>query len=112
MKKILMAILIAGTLTSLLAEDLVGAAAEVLKAKIEADKEVAISNKATVKVSNSVLIAKSKMGNDNVVVGNNGGIVAVGEQVEIDNSVISAESDMGDDNVIVGNNGGIVLGAN
>jgi len=111
MEKILTALLVVGTLTSISAEDLIGATADVLKAKIEADKEVAISNKASVKVSNSVLIAKSKMGNDNVIIGNNGGIVAVGGQVEIDNSVISAESEMGNDNVVVGNNGGIVLGA-
>jgi len=111
MKKIILALLVAGTMTSVFAEDLVGAVKDVLKAKIEADKEVAINNKATVEVSNSTLKTKSKMGNDNVVVGNNGGIVAVGGRVEIDNSDISAESDMGNNNVVVGNNGGVVLGA-
>ena len=111
MRKVLLALSIMGLLTSLSAEDLVGAAASVLKAKIEADKEVAIHNKATVEVSNSALIAKSKMGSNNKVIGNNGGIVAVGGKVTIDNSLIKAKSEMGNDNVVVGNNGGVVLGA-
>lgn len=111
MKKLIIGTCIALTMTNIYAEDMVGAVAGVLKAKIEADKEVAISKKQKVTVDNSVIIAKSKMGKDNIAVGNIGGVVAIGEEVEITNSRIEATSEMDEGNIVVGNVGGVVLGA-
>jgi len=109
MKKIVLAGITLGLMTTLYAQDFVEAAENVLKAKIEADKEVAIANKASVEVNNSTLMTTTEMGSENVVVGNTG-IVAVGEQVTIENSDIITETKMDNENVVVGNTG-VVLGA-
>ena len=111
MKKLLLSTCILVAFTNSYATDFVGAAADVLKAKIEADRDVAMGKKQIVKVENSTISGTSIMGKDNVVVGNNGGVVAIGEEVEISNSTISGTAIMGDNNVVIGNNGGVVLGA-
>lgn len=111
MKKVLIIISLIGLFTSAVAQDLVGAMSDVLKEKIKADAEVAKANKAKVTVENSVIEASSKMGNDNIAVGNIGGVVAVGEEVTIEGTTIKASSDMGNGNVAIGNVGGVVLGA-
>ena len=109
MKKIILSTSLLFAFTSLSAEGIADQIADVLKTKIEADAKVAIENKASVDVTGSVLSSTTKMGNDNVVVGNTG-IVAIGEEVKIDGSLIQTETEMGNDNVVVGNTG-VVLGA-
>jgi sulfur carrier protein ThiS len=115
MKKVILSLVTIGLFSTLNAEglgsDFIKAGADVLKKKIEADKDVAIQKKATVEVENSTLIAEAEMNNENIVVGANGAIVAVSEEATIDNSDLIAKSKMNNENVVVGANGAIILGA-
>ena len=115
MKKVILTFVTLGLLSSLSAEglgsELIDAGTDIAKAKIEADKQVAIANKAEVTVEDSTLIAEGDIGDDSVVVGVNGAIVMVGEEVTIDHSTIIAEGNIGDDSVLVGANGAVILGA-
>jgi len=115
MKKIVLSLVCIGLFSSsLLAEDMgvVKALASVAETKIKEDAKVAIQKKSKVTVDGgSKIEAKSKIGNDNVVVGAVGTVVAIGEEVEISGSDIRAKSDIGNDNVVVGTSGAVVLGA-
>ena len=116
MKRVILALVTVGLFSSLYAEEMgtaiVDGLVKVVEKKIDADARVAIQKKAKVTVDGgSDLTAVSEMGNENVVVGAVGTIVAVGEEVEISNSDITAISDMGNENVVVGSAGTVVLGA-
>lgn len=77
MKKVILTLGVVGLFSLLNAQDmgLVTAVVKVAEKKIEADAKVAIQKKAKVTVENSDIIAESKMGNDNVVVGTTGVVV-------------------------------------
>jgi len=122
MKKVILTLVTIGLFSSVNAESLgsvedggksLGAtAAEAVESTTSADETMASSEgKSSVKVENSTLIAESEMGNENVVVGVNGAIVAKGEDVAIENSTIVAVSEMGNENVVVGVNGAVVAEA-
>jgi len=115
MKKVILSLAVISLFTSLNAEglgsELIDAGTEIAKAKIEADKEVALENQAEVTIEDSTLIAEGEVGTDSVMVGINGGIVMVGSDVEVEHSTMIAEGKVGDDSVVVGVNGGIVAGA-
>ena len=115
MKKVILTFVTLGLISSLSAEglgsELIDAGTDIAKAKIEADKQVAIQNKAEVTVENSTLIAEGNVGDNSVAIGANGAIVMVGEEVTVDDSTIIAEGNIGDDSVVVGANGAVILGA-
>ena len=69
----------------------VAALADIAKTKIKEDAHTDRAKKSDVKIDNSEIHATAEQGNDNFVVGIDGSVVAVGEQVEISNSEISAE---------------------
>ncbi len=112
MKKVILTLVTIGLVSSLYAEELIDAGVEIAKAKIEADKQVAIANQAEVTIANSTLIAEGEVGNDSVMVGANGAIVTVGSDVDIEDSTMIAVGKIGDNSVVVGANGAIVTGAN
>ena len=111
MKKVILSLVTVGLFSSVYAEELIDAGVEIAKAKIEADKEVAIANQSEVTIENSTLIAEGEVGEGAVMVGANGAIVMVGSDVEVENSTMIAEGKVDEGAVVVGANGAIIVGA-
>ena len=107
MKKILLVLTLSAFSTSVFAIVLASAAVDVAKAKIKADKEVAMSKKAAVTVNNSSFDVKTKIDHGAVV--GNSGFIAVGEDVDIENSKVKIDTQV-DHGVMMGNSG-VILGA-
>jgi len=109
MKKMILIGTLLVSFNTLQAESITGAISDVVKEKINADKEVAIAaiNRGTeVTVSNSTISIKTKL-KDGAIIGNTG-LIAVGTNVNIDNTKIAIETDV-DNGILVGNSG-IILG--
>jgi len=109
MKKILVgSALFLVALSNVHAEDITAAVADVIKAKIEADKQVAMNQKqSTVSAENAKLLTTTDI--DRGVVIGNSGIVAVGENVNLDNAKIISKTKV-KQGALIGNSG-VVLGA-